>query len=461
MVYRLNHFFLMLLVPCAAMLLLSCGSGDGDGSGSPFAVAMPGGFVEKAGSAIRPRWSTGELHDFLPKGRGKFTFPAPYFTEAMRITTAEDCEGADCVRPVGYSYWRNMNNHVNSNEILIMLGLNRSRGGSGPTLFSYDKVTEEITNRGPIFAAGHRLSSASAIGWYFSATRPTTLYVNDGSKMLRYDVLTHDAQVLFDVSARFGADREVWQMSSSNDDLVHAATLRVKGTSTLLGCVVYLESSGQLLYYPKAGDFDECQVDKSGQFLMIFEQLDGHNGMDNRIINLATGDEDRYLNAPGAGTLGHHDLGFGYAVGHDRYSPLPNATITWNLAPVPTPGPANHIDYNWELVQAQHISHTNARPAVPKEQQYACGSNADRRTYAQNEILCFRLDGSLTQLVVAPVMTDLDASGGGGSPTGAGADYDKAPKGNLDVTGRYFIWTTNLGGNRLDAFIVKVPGQLL
>jgi hypothetical protein len=29
------------------------------------------------------------------------------------------------------------------------------------------------------------------------------------------------------------------------------------------------------------------------------------------------------------------------------------------------------------------------------------------------------------------------------------------------VTGRYFIWTTNLGGNRLDAFIVKVPGQLL
>ena len=38
---------------------------------------------------------------------------------------------------------------------------------------------------------------------------------------------------------------------------------------------------------------------------------------------------------------------------------------------------------------------------------------------------------------------------------------DKAPKGNLDVTGRYFIWTTNLGGNRLDAIVVKVPGHLL
>ena len=30
-----------------------------------------------------------------------------------------------------------------------------------------------------------------------------------------------------------------------------------------------------------------------------------------------------------------------------------------------------------------------------------------------------------------------------------------------DVTGRYFIWTSNVGGDRLDAFIVKVPGERL
>jgi hypothetical protein len=52
-------------------------------------------------------------------------------------------------------------------------------------------------------------------------------------------------------------------------------------------------------------------------------------------------------------------------------------------------------------------------------------------------------------------MTDLDAPGGGRD------DYNKLPKGNLDVTGQYFIWTSNVGGNRLDAFIVKVPGHLL
>jgi len=242
-------------------------------------------------------------------------------------------------------------------------------------------------------------------------------------------------------------------MSSSYYDDVHAATLRIKGTNTFLGCLVYFEATGQLSFYPKAGNFDECEIDKSGRFLMIFEQIDGRNGMDNRIIDLATGHEERHLDAPGVASLGHHDMGFGYAVGHDHYNHLPNATVTWNLSPTAV-GPAAHRDYNWDLAQAQHISHTNAQPNLPKEQQYACGSNADRLTYAQNEILCFKLDGSLNQLVVAPVMTNLDASGGG-------SDYDKAPKGNLDVTGRYFIWTTNLGGNRLDAVVVKVPGHLL
>ena len=58
-------------------------------------------------------------------------------------------------------------------------------------------------------------------------------------------------------------------------------------------------------------------------------------------------------------------------------------------------------------------------------------------------------------LVVAPVMTNLNAPGGGSD------DYVKRPKGNLDVTGQYFIWTSNAGGNRLDAFLVKVPGQRL
>jgi hypothetical protein len=52
-------------------------------------------------------------------------------------------------------------------------------------------------------------------------------------------------------------------------------------------------------------------------------------------------------------------------------------------------------------------------------------------------------------------MTDLDATGGGSD------DYSKQPKGNLDPSGQFFIWTSNMGGSRQDAFIVKVPSQQL
>ena len=154
MPYCFYRFIIALLVPCVPVLFVSCGSGEnGSGNTTPVATAMPGGFVEKAGSAIRPRWSKDELQDIVPATRGKFNFPAPYHTEAVRLTTGEDCDGADCVFPVGYSYWRNMNNHIGSNEILIVLGLNRQRGGTGPTLFSYDKGTEQVSNQGPLFPA--------------------------------------------------------------------------------------------------------------------------------------------------------------------------------------------------------------------------------------------------------------------------------------------------------------------
>ena len=123
-----------------------------------------------------------------------------------------------------------------------------------------------------------------------------------------------------------------------------------------------------------------------------------------------------------------------------------------------------HFNKRWDLAAANHIAHGNARAGVTPESQYACGSNASRVPDMADEIICFPLDasrnadGSLTVLVVGQVMTDLDAPGGRDDD---GDDYEQTPKGNLDVTGRYFVWTTNLGGNRLDAFIVKIPAERL
>ena len=71
-----------------------------------------------------------------------------------------------------------------------------------------------------------------------------------------------------------------------------------------------------------------------------------------------------------------------------------------------------------------HVAFGNAQAGVPIGQQYVCSANASRKAVSRaNEILCYRLDGSLDVLVVAPNLTSLDASGGGSD------DYSEASEG--------------------------------
>jgi hypothetical protein len=441
---------------------------------SPDLAAAPGGFLETPDSAqIRPQLSTAQIQSFLPS-RGAFTFPEPYNTQGVRLTNASDCGGGDCLWYVGYSYWRNINNHIGNDTMYIFLSLDRNRGGNGPTLFSYNKATEQVRNLGALFDAGSAFSWQSGEGWYFSGSRPSRLYLNDGPRMLRYDIFTRQFETVFEVRSEFGADKTIWQMHSSDDDRVHSATL-LDGSQRMLGCLVYREDIAQFRYFPREGALDECHIDKSGNWLMSLENLDGQHGLEMRIFNLVRAydllpqplgdllDTTTDLIAAGIehlvwdqdGAVGHADMGYGYVVGSDNWNALANAILAWDFDGAPLAGQRVFHNYDWYNPPADHISHTNARADVPRERQYACGSGAsgDDSAWA-NEVICFRLDGSLEVLVVAPVMTDMNSPVGGDS-------YSKEPKGNLDVTGQYFIWTSNTGGSRVDAFIGKVPAQLL
>ena len=429
---------------------------DGAPHGGAFEPAGPhGGFFEPAASsAVRPRLTAAQIEALVPV-RGKFTFPPPYRTEAVRLTNASDCGGRDCVDYIGYSYWGRTNNHVGRDTMLVLVVLDRNRGGAGPTLFSYDKRTDAVTKLKPVFASNDPMSWASGDMWYFSAVDPQMLYVNDGPKLRRYDVVTKRFRNVFDVSTHpetFGRDRIVWQLHSSDDDRVHSATLRDRSSNADLGCLVYREDVGRFSYFPSKGiNYDECQVDKSGQWLLIKEKVakDPRFDVDNRIIELATGKETVLLDPDGAG--GHSDNGWGYMVAADNWHPLPGAFRLWKFAQTPLAGTVVYRNISWATVAPNHVSHANARRDVPPEKQYVCGSGASKNDAPRsNEIFCFRLDGSMRVLVVAPVMTDMEAPGGGN-------EYAKLPKGTLDITGRYFLWTSNMGGGRLDAFIVKVP----
>jgi hypothetical protein len=142
-------------------------------------------------------------------------------------------------------------------------------------------------------------------------------------------------------------------------------------------------------------------------------------------------------------------------VGMDNWAPDNYSTKLWDFSQNPLAGIEVYRAANWSASGPQHISHLNAKPGVPPAQQYVCGSGVDNTNDARgNELICFRLDGSYDTLIVAPIMTDFSAAGGGD-------DYSKYPKANIDVTGQYAIWTSNLGTNRMDAFIAKIPSQVL
>ena len=443
-------------------------------------AAAPGGFLESDETSVaRANLTATQIAAFMPATRGSFTFPAPYNTQGVRITQASDCSGQDCV-DMTYNYWKNMSNSTGSNTLYILVGLDQNRGGAGPTLFSYDKPSGTLTDLGALFPSNSSYSWYSTEGMYFSYSMATKIYIVSGTQLLRYDVLAHTFETVVDVSSQY-PNTVLHQANSSNDDDVHSATLEDNSSYAALGCVAYKVSTKQYFYFPVQGNFDECQIDKSGRYLEIKEKLPTDPctscDEDDVIEDLQTGLQTVLLDQNGAG--GHSDLGYGTMVAVDNWNNDANAWRAWDLsAPLVGGGATNltsllqgglvYHDLNWGVFEPSHISFENAVPVsvTPINKQYACGGAINAATSARsNDIQCFLLDTSVPAaseqtLVVAPVMSDLNATGGNATCPSC-TDYAKDPKGNIDPTGQYFFWTSNAGSSRLDAFIVKIPYQVL
>ena len=207
-----------------------------------------GGLLEKSGSpALRPRFTSAQIAAMLPAGgaTGPFTFPAPYNTEAVRLTNAALCLGTDCVWHVGYPYWRNTNNHVASSDMYIFLGTKTNVGGQGPILLRYNKTTDEVHNLGALFPPSSPFYFATGEGWYFSGTQPTKLYawLPGSTQLLLYDVETRqfDRSPVLDLARCQKACPEtatyISQPHSSDDDKIHSATVQ-NSSYAGIGCVV-------------------------------------------------------------------------------------------------------------------------------------------------------------------------------------------------------------------------------
>lgn len=408
-------------------------------------LAFGQGFIETPDTA-QARGPMANVSAFMVE-RGPFTFPAPYNTTGFRLTNASDCGGQNCVADVGYAYWRAINAHEGEPELKVLVGLRRTRGGPGPSIVTIDKATESVSAPVPLFDPSDGRSWQETETWYWSGSDPDLLYYPYERGLYRVDARTGEGSTVINVQDKLSGDFKLWQAHTSDDDKVHSFTLRT-GNYSNLGCAVYFEETGELRRFNAINGFDECQVDASGEWLLIMENFDRQAGLDNRVVNLVSGEEKRLIDQDGAG--GHLDTGHGYMIAADNWASQANTIRLWRFADMTST--TVYDGGSWNAIAANHISHTNAKPGDPSGQ-YACGSSANGSARHSNEIICFRLDGSRETLVVAPVMTNRSAGGGD--------SYQLWPKGNLDTSGRWFVWSSNIGTNRLDVFLVKVPAEKL
>lgn len=441
-----------------------------------FADTFPGGFIEPQGQFQRTKYTAAQIAAFIPAGRAAFTLPAPYSTRVIRFTQPNDCSGnQDCLYYVGYSYWANINNHVNDAELKVFLNFSPTFGGDGPNLFTYNKNTEAITKVGPMFSVGSiwRATGDGSVQWYWSGTLSNRIYMLDFAaarrKLLRLmtDTIPVAApqETIFDLAGNFSGCTvsdcpfALWQAHSSADDTVHSFTIRDVNEINI-GCLVYQPNrTPATRWYPKisGASMDECDIDLSGHYTLIKEFTNPSNSTTrvNRFFDNWTGTETRITTF--ANTLGHSSAGYGYFIGLGDPENLPGSVFYYLMNPFGR-GAVQHYDADWPMTTMNHPTHLNAVNGAQLSSQMFCGSNLTTDTI-RNEIICSLMDDSHRDLVVAPVMSSTNFSGGRFGRGINDGNFGLFPKGNLDVTGRYFIWTSNWSSSRLDAFMVKIPSQ--
>ena len=442
------------------------------GIGSAQAGQSAGGFWQAQSSATaQPALTASQIAQFLPTTRGPFTFPAPYNTTGIRVTLPSDCGGTNCVQYIGYNFWERMSNSAGSNTMWIMVGLGASHGG--PTLYKLNKTTNAVTKVGPIFTDSNAYRTGEQM--YFSHTEPNRLYyIAEGNQSLNYiNVVTHAETTVFNVNDYHSGDY-IQECGTSFNDQVSACNLE-NSNSTRIGCIVY-NGKGQhgfQVYYNATYGQRECQPMAGGKYILNIEQTGpaGQSAGSSVIINAQTGSETRIVNSLGGN--GHYGLGYGNYVEVHNLDPIYSVARLWSAAAASTHpvGDVADIPYrdicNYNpTVCSEAVAHPSWLDAVPAAvepiaNQYVCDSTASVLDKPfSNQVYCYYLSASSSStpkqaFVIAPTMIRDTATGGCANGNG---EYGNQPKGNIDPTGHYFIWSANLDTtNNCQVFIVKIP----
>lgn len=402
-------------------ITLPAPTSDGGGVG--------GGFREHASANIvRPRLTADELAAFLPRGRGRFAFPAPYGgATGIRVTTSSDGD----ILPIGYSYWSILNNSEGDPRLYLFAG---HRDGE-VRFFQVIKASGDVNPLGPLLSY-----RGTGEGWYFSDRQGTLLYVTDGPRLRRIDILNPiDDVVVLDIS-RSHPDCTLWQCHSSSDDAVHSATIlrrtSADGADEKVGVIA--EGRGRSHFRAPEGELDECQVSKDGRYLFIKETRRRDRLRDDvRILDLELEVERWLLDEEGA--PGHSDVGELFIAGEDDQDD-PCALVAFDPPFTRTKRRLLYYRPDWTGGMG-HVAVRGDRWLV---------SNGLGQDLARvNELVLGTTSGSLQARIVCPnLMVDLPAN-----PNEV--PYELQVKACLDPLARYAAWSANPFG-RIDIFIAEL-----
>ena len=333
----------------------------------------------------------------------------------VRLTNATDCVGGqDCVNYVGYSYWRNMNNHVGSDTMYRSSALDRRAGRRRPDAVQLQQAHGAVTKVGPLFDPASALQLGDRRGLVFqrhAAARAVSQRRAGAETLRRRDADDGNRVRRVHASGLFGANRFIWQVHSSNDDRVHSATVKDRSSYAALGCFAY----------PRGHEPVPSTIREDRRLRRVPDRqerpLAGDQGERRRRATARTTASSTCRRAPRRGLLDaerrRRPLRYRLRLhGRGRQLGQPGQRLkVWQFGQNPLQGAL--VYHNTRLGRRRRrIRESRERDGpAPARQQYACGSSANGANCRRaNEIICFPLDGSMRMLIVAPVMTDLNAA---------------------------------------------------
>lgn len=303
------------------------------------------------------------------------------------------------VAPIGMSYWRNINQHAGSDILEVCLSINNEL-----TTFMLDKRSLDVLSERQL-GIQH-----TGEGINYSRKYSDMLYYGMNNEYFKLNTKTGAKELVWI------SPYNLWQIHMNYNEDIFSGTLKDDNWN-----IVGFGVNDRL--FPLKFKPDECQIDKSGEWLCIKETRDDDK-LVNRFINIKT-EAERIIQAE-EGAIGHSDCGWGYILGENSFSNLGGAVDFLDL----NTG-ARKLVYHTGKWNLGYVSLTNARPNTSER---FLVSSADGR------LLIIDSNGKDKQICDLPI-TD---------------DYPIRPKANQCPNGEYAVWTDARSG-KLEAYIVRIP----